>query len=387
MSSPLPSRAVSWHARARATARVALPLSLAALAACSPRPVVEEPVRAVRILTVGTSVAQGADLFAAEVRARTETRLSFRVPGKLVQRTAELGQRVRAGAVLASLDPEDLRQGQAAAQAALAAAQSNLEMARNDWQRFSDLHRQGFISAAELERRSTTLRLAQSTLEQAQAQARIQANQAGYATLVAPEAGVVTAVDAEPGAVVAAGQSVLRLAFDGPRDAVFAVPEDRVAQFRALLGRPGALSVRLWSGGEPLPTTLRELAAAADPLTRTFLAKADLGRAEVQLGQTATVVVPQPVHDGVIRLPLAAVMARDGQSSVFVLDRSSMTVKPVPVMVAGAAGNELVIVGGLSPGQDVVAAGVHVLTPGQKVTLYQERAPQPAASAASAASR
>ena len=363
------------HRAGNAAGRLAgVVLAALALGACAPRPAPEEPLRAVRVMTVGTASTQGADLFAAEVRARTETRLSFRVPGKLVRREVEVGQRVRAGALLASLDPEDLRQGKAAADAALAAAQSNLDLARSDWQRFADLHRQGFISAAELERRSTTLRVAQSQFEQARAQAAVQGNQAGYASLLAPEAGVVTSVEVEPGAVVSAGQAVMRLAFDGPRDAVFAIPEDRLAQFRPLLGRTGALSVRLWAGGEPVPTTLREIAAAADPVTRTFQAKADLGRAEVQLGQTATVVAIRPRLDEVIRLPLTAVTAREGSASVFVLDRTTMTVRPVPVTVAAADGNELVIAQGLSSGQDVVVAGVHVLTPGQKVRLYEERA-------------
>ena len=348
-------------------------LTILALAACAPRPAPEVPLRSVRVMTVGTASTQGTDLFAAEVRARSESRLSFRVAGKLVRREAEVGQRVRAGALLASLDPEDLRQAKRAADAALAAAQSNLDLARSDWQRFADLHRQGFISAAELERRNTALKVAQSQLEQARAQAVVQGNQAGYAALVAPEAGIVTSVDVEPGAVVAAGQTVLRLAFDGPRDAVFSIPEDRLAQFRPLIGRQGALSVRLWSGGEPIPTTLREIAAAADPVTRTFQAKADLGRAEVQLGQTATVLASRPRLDGVIRLPLTAVTAREGRSTVFVLDRSTMTVQPVPVTVAAADGNELVIAHGLTSGQDVVVAGLHVLTPGQKVRLYEER--------------
>jgi multidrug efflux system membrane fusion protein len=179
--------------------------------------------------------------------------------------------------------------------------------------------------------------------------------------LQANAAGIVTTVEAEVGAVLAAGTPVLRLAHDGPRDAVFAVPEDLVAALRPLLGRQGALQVRRWGAATPVSATLREVAAAADPSTSTFLAKADLGAAQLELGQTVTVVIEQPRAEAVLRLPLAAVVQANGQSAVWVLDRASMTVKPQPVVVAGADGNRLVLASGLAAGQTVVTAGVHTL--------------------------
>ena len=114
-------------------------------------------------------------------------------------------------------------------------------------------------------------------LDQAHALGRVQGNQAAYAGLMAPGAGVVVGVDAEPGAVLAVGANVVRLALDGPRDAVFAVPEDRLAAMRSLQGQAGALKVRPWGTQALLSATVREIAAAADPATRTFLVKADLG--------------------------------------------------------------------------------------------------------------
>jgi membrane fusion protein, multidrug efflux system len=184
----------------------------------------------------------------------------------------------------------------------------------------------------------------------------------------------VVGVEAEPGAVVAAGQGVVRVALDGPRDVAFSVPEDRVQAVRALLGRAGALQVRAWGSVALLPVTVREVAAAADPATRTFLVKADLGRADVQLGQTMTVVMPAARRDDAIKLPLTAVLQQQGQPAVWLLDRGSMTVKLQPIAVAGADANEVVVASGLEPGQTVVTAGVHTLTPGQKVALYDAAA-------------
>ena len=358
------------------------------LAACSRPDSAPEPVRSVRTLTVGVDTAGGAYEYAGEVKARTESRLGFRIGGKLVRRQVELGDTVKAGQVLAQLDPQDAKLGQDAARAALASAQVSQEQAAADFKRFRELKEQGFISAAELERRETTLKAAQSVLDQARAQASLQGNQASYSTLVADVPGVVTAIEAEPGMVVAAGAPVVRLAHDGPRDVVFAVPEDRVAQLRGAAALPGALRVRLWGSAEPLPATLREVSAAADPVTRTFLAKADIGRAEVRLGQTASVLLDLPRATGVTRLPLSAVAEAQGKTVVWLLDKATMTVRPQPVVVAGAEGNSVVIASGLAPGQTVVTAGVHLLTPGLKVKSYVEPSVAAAASApASVAAR
>jgi multidrug efflux system membrane fusion protein len=368
--------------RVRRPLPMALGLSLLALlAACSKPAPAPEPIRAVRTQKVSTESATAQQEYAGEIKARTETRLSFRVGGKLMSRAVNLGDEVKAGQVIAQLDPSDLKLGQDAAAAGLRAAQANWDQVSADLKRYQELHGQGFIGGAELERRQTAVKAAQATLDQARAQTSAQGNQTQYTRLVADAAGVVTGVDAEPGAVVAAGTPIVRLALAGARDVVFNVPEDRVASARAVLKQPGALEVRLWgAAGEPVRATLRELAAAADPTTRTFVAKADLSAAgDVRLGQTATVAFDLVKRDAVTRLPLAAVMEQGGKSVVWLLDPATMTVKPQPVKISGADGNRVLVGGGVQPGQEVVTAGVHVLTPGMKVKRYVEPV-RPAAS-------
>lgn len=368
--------------RVRRPLPMALGLSLLALlAACSKPAPAPEPIRAVRTQKVSTESATAQQEYAGEIKARTETRLSFRVGGKLMSRAVNLGDEVKAGQVIAQLDPSDLKLGQEAAAASLRAAQANWDQVSADLKRYQELHGQGFIGGAELERRQTAVKAAQATLDQARAQVGVQGNQTQYTRLVADAAGVVTGVDAEPGTVVAAGTPIVRLALAGARDVVFNVPEDRVASARALLKQPGALEVRLWgAAGEPVRATLRELAAAADPTTRTFVAKADLSAAgDVRLGQTATVAFDLVKRDAVTRLPLAAVMEQGGKSVVWLLDPATMTVKPQPVQIAGADGNRVLVGGGVQPGQEVVTAGVHVLTAGLKVKRYIEPV-RPAAS-------
>ncbi len=356
------------------------------LAGCSRTEPAPEPVRAVRTMIISADSAGGVHEYAAEVRSRVESRLGFRVAGKMTRRLAELGQRVKAGQLLAQLDPIDLKLGQESAQAAVRAAQTNHDLAAAEYKRYKELRDQGFISSIELERREATLKAQKAQLDQALAQANVQGNQATYASLTATAAGVITAVEADPGTVLAAGTPVLRLAHDGPRDAVFAVPEDQVGAMRLLLAKPGALKVRPWGDAAPVSATVREVAAAADAATRTFLVKADLGAAPVQLGQTVTVLIDLPRLQGITRLPLTAVMQQQGKTAVWVVDKASMTVKVQPVAVGGADGNVVVVASGLSPGQTVVTAGVHVLTAGQKVKLYDAPA-APVATPASSASR
>lgn len=363
---------------------LAVTIALACSACSRPQPA-PEPLRAVRTMEVQTATVTGSREFAAEVRPRTESRLGFRVPGKLLARPAEVGQRVQTGQVLARLDGADLQLGQQAAEAALRAAQAAYALAQEEFKRYQALQAQGFISGLELERRQTSLKAQQAQYEQAQAQQTAQGNQVTYATLQAPVRGVITAVEAEVGAVLAAGATVFRLAHEGPRDVVFAVPEDQVADLRARMGRQEVVSVRAWGSTAAVTATLREVAAAADAVTRTFQVKADLGAAALELGQTVTVSLSQPAMDAALRLPLSAVVQTQGRSAVWLLDRGSMTVKLQPVVVSHADGNHLILASGLRPGQTVVTAGVHTLSEGQRVGLYA--APPEAERPASAVGR
>lgn len=360
--------------------------AVVALAACSKPAAQPEPMRSVKVVQVQTGAVQSQAEFAGEVRARTESRLGFRVAGKLVSRPAQVGQRVRAGELLAQLDAQDLQLAAQAAQAQLSAAQTNRDLAGADLKRFKELRAQNFISSAELERREANFNAAQAQWEQAQAQAKAQGNQASYTRLLADGAGVVTGVDAEPGQVLAAGTPVLRLALDGARDVVFNVPEDRIAAFS--VGQ--RTQVRPWAGGDLLEANVREVAASADPVTRTFAVKLALPAGHtLPLGATVTVVVgatqatSQPAS--AVRLPTAALIRKGQETAVWVLDPSSMTVKAQSVEVERVDDNSVLLKQGLQSGQWVVAAGVHVLSEGQKVALFKEKSALPLAGTASSA--
>ena len=339
-----------------------------ALTACGKGQAPVEPVRAVKVLTVGESSATSDLEFSGEVRARIESNLGFRVAGKVLSRPAEIGQRVKAGQLLAQIDPQDYRSNADAAEAQLMAAQTNRDVAGADFKRYQDLHAQGFISVAELHRREAAFISAQAQWKQAQAQNSVQGNQSGYTRLLADGAGIVTSVDASAGQVVAAGQPVVRLALDGPRDVVFSVPEDKLG----LLKTGDKVKVRQWVDGQVLEAVVRDVSASADSVTRTFVAKAALPKdAAPVLGSTVTVSLARGKDAAkTIKLPTSALRLEAGATSVWVLDPNTMTVKSQAIEVNTADGNEAVVTSGLQNGDQVVLSGVHVLTAGQKVSVF-----------------
>lgn len=367
----------------------ALAALVTTLVACSKAEAPQEPLRSVKLITVAGSDLNLGGEYAAEVRARVETRLGFRVGGKLVQRPAEPGQRVAVGQLLALVDAQDFQLAAQAAQAQVSAAQSQRDLAAAEFKRFEALKVQNFISGAELERREASLKAADAALNQAKAQAQAQGNQVGYARLTASHAGVITAVEAEVGQVVSAGQPVVRLAHDGPRDAVFAVSESAIMAIR--LGK--SMQATVLSTGQMVQGTVREMAASADPVTRTYAVKLALAPTvggNLPLGATLNVRAPglSSAVATAIKLPTSALRQEGQGTAVWVLDETTMTVNSQAVQLGPVDGNEVVVSSGLKPGQKVVSAGVHVLSPGQKVTVYgaapslaQLPTPAPAASA------
>lgn len=349
--------------------RVALALAAVLLvAACSrAQTPLAEDVRPVRAVTVAPAATTAIAEFAGEVRPRIESRIGFQVAGRITARSVEVGQAVAAGQALATLDASDYKLSAAAAAAQLSGAEIERNQQRADYKRFEELHQQGFISGADLERRRATRDAADARHEQASAQRDVSGNQAGYAVLRAPSSGVVTAVDAEVGQVVSAGQSVVRVAQTREKEVVVALPENRLDALR----RIPDVKVTLWTNGTELRGRVREIAPIADPATRTFPARITLldAPATVALGMTAYVRFEAPLPAPVIALPLQSLLQEGGSTYVWRFDRDTQTVKRSAVQVANVAGNDVVVASGVSAGDTIVTAGVHLLKDGQKVKL------------------
>lgn len=351
------------------------------LAACSEKPTVVEDIRPVRAIQIAAAGAETVLELAGEIQPRYESRLGFRVSGKVIARQVEIGSVVKRGQVLMQIDPRDLQLSQSQANASVNAAASNLSLAKAEYERYRELRQKNFVSQAVLDAKEASYKSALANHEQSNAALNIATNQNSYANLIADADGVVTALQAEAGQVVAAGTPVVQLARTGEKEARISIPEDQVELVRQVK----EMKVRIWANQSlVLRGQLRELSPVADPATRTYTAKISIPNAppEVRLGMTATVSFITKVDKNLIRLPLTALLNDKNQTSIWVIENG--VVRSVPVQVGGVMGNEVVIASGVNAGQMIVTAGVNTLRSGQKVkVLGQEldvKAQQPAPS-------
>jgi RND family efflux transporter MFP subunit len=322
-------------------------------------------VRPVRALVLAAGAVTTSAEFPGEVRPRVESRLGFRVAGKIVARKVDVGASVRRGDVLMQLDPQDLKLGQAQALASLRAAETNRDLAAADLKRYQELRGKNFVSQAVLDTKAAALKAGRANVDAARAGYRERSNQSQYASLLADTDGVVTSVDAEVGQVVTAGMPVVRLARTDEKEVVIGVPEDRVDALR----RMPDVSVRLWAAPDAaIPGKIREVSPVADPATRTYAVKVAVpARPEIRLGMTATVQFSGASGGRQVRLPLSALVQDKGHSSVWVVENGA--VRMVPVQLGQPSGNDILVAGGVHAGQTVVTAGVNLLKNGQKVRI------------------
>ncbi len=282
-----------------------------------------------------------------------------------MERRVDVGDRVRAGDVLAVLDPGDLQAQARAAQAQLAAAEAELGRARADQARFARLGRDQLVSRSTVDAQNAASAAAQGQVNAARANLDVARNQAAYTQLRAPATGVIAARMAEAGQVVGAGQAVFTLAADGAREVAFAIPEG--AAGNVAVGTP--VQVALWSSSDArLPGRVREIAPAADPASRTYAARAtvDAPADALGLGQSARVFMASGGADA-LSVPLSAVVRENGATAVFVVEPGDATLELRPVRVGPYGAERVPVLDGLRAGDWVVAAGGHLLRAGQKV--------------------
>src|SRR5436853_891215 len=325
-----------------------------------------DPGRPVLVATVHYQPESPARSFVGTIKPRIETDMGFRVPGKVAKRLVEVGQTVDVGQPLASLDEVDLKLQAEQADAELHAATGVLAQAAAAEQRAKDLRAKGWTTDAQMDQAKAGADEARARVNRAERSVELTNNSLSYATLLADSRGVVTATLIDPGQVVASGQTAIRVARFAEKEAVVAIPETLVGR-----AKDGTATVTLWSEANKKYTAkLREIAPAADPATRTYLAKFSLPDAgdSVSLGMTATLTLCDGASQRVARLPLSALFNEGDKPSFYVVDGTG-EITPKPVKVKAYESNDVVVTGGVDEGAKVVALGVQKLDPSQKVRV------------------
>jgi RND family efflux transporter MFP subunit len=345
-----------------------LPAITVALASCKPaeQSAAGQP-RPVRVVTVERQEGGERVSLSGQIEAETEVSLSFRVGGRMIQRPVHIGDRVKAGQVVARLEPEPAENELRSARANLAAAQSLLTKTRNEFNRQDELLRGGWTTRVRHDQALHAMQAAQAQVDAARAQVATAEDNLSYTELVADAAGHVTKVGGEPGEVVPAGRMIVQLAREGGRDAVFDVPA------RVIQGAPYDPLVHVVLASDPATRVIgrvREVAPQADPVTRTFRVRVGLDNPPeaMRLGSTVTGTITQE-GAAAIAIPASALTRAQGQPAVWIVDPKAETVSLRPIDVASYDLAQVIVGQGLEPGDVVVTAGVQSLRPGEKVRL------------------
>lgn len=323
----------------------------------------------VRLVTAAT-VAGSERGFTGTIGARVQSDLGFRVAGKIVERLVNAGQQVKAGQPLMRIDETDLRLALTAKRNAVVAARAVLVQASADERRYAVLVKNGLAATPQrYEQAKASLDTATAQLAAAEAEARFAENEATYSVLVADTDGTVVETLGEPGQVVPAGQTVVRIADAGPREAVVALPET----IRPAIGSVAEASV-YGGNGRRYTAHLRQLSDSADPQTRTYEARyvLDGEAAAAPLGATITIRLASQASHPEVQVPLGAVLDDGGKTGVWVLDSATSTVRFRPVQLVRVT-SETAVISGVNSGDPIVSLGAHLLQEGARVRTASER--------------
>jgi RND family efflux transporter MFP subunit len=321
------------------------------LMACSAKPQADPRTQAPLVQTVAPAAASASDQsFTGVVSARVQSDIGFRVAGKVVERLVDVGQTVRRGQPLMRIDPTDFELN-------LVGLKAKADQASADEARYRDLVAAGAVSAS-------TYGQIKANAEAAQAQMRVAQDEAGYSVVVADADGVVVQTLAEPGQVVAAGQTVVKLAHAGPREAAVNLPET----VRPALGSQAVAEV--FGATSDAPAKLRQLSDSADPVTRTFEARYVLGggAAQAPLGATVTIRLSSPRAGAGVMAPIGALADRGQGPGVYVVDPKTSSVRFQAVRIV-SLGDDTAVVDGALSGARIVSLGANLLHGGEKVRL------------------
>jgi RND family efflux transporter MFP subunit len=349
---------------------LAIPIALAALllSACDKKMESKPVVRAVRSIVVEKRDVGDPIVVTGNLRARDEVNLAFRLSGKLIQRTLDVGDKVKAGQTVARLDDQIERNARNAAQADLVAAQAAVEQSEAYEKRLRGLLLEKAVSRNDYEVALRQLKTAKAQVNAAQAKLKSTEEQLGYTDLKAEAAGVITKKGAEPGEVVQAGQMILMMARQSGRDAVFGIPAQVIRDGLSL-----RQEAEVWlADNHAIKATgkIREISPQADPTTKNHQIKVELVDPPTGMFLGATIVGRLKVQtDPLIEIPSPSLTMIENKPAVWVIDAKDMRVYRREIVVARYTQGSVIVSDGLQSGERVVTAGAQELHEGQTVKL------------------
>jgi RND family efflux transporter MFP subunit len=281
------------------------------------------------------------------VRAKTRAVLEAKVSGRITAMDIVLGQEVKAGEVLATLDDRELRARRESAEATLAQATA-------DERRLAGLLATTAISRADYDAAKARLEVAKAALAEAQ-------TLLDHTRITAPFDGVITRKLADQGDLAAPGKPLLEIERPDHLQIVADIPEALIGKLRQGMSLPVDI------GGASHQATVAEISPAGDPNSRTFPVKLDLpSGSALRPGQFVRVAVPVRDYEALL-IPTAALVTRGQMEMVFINEDGHARLRLVR---SGRARDGTVeILAGLDDGESLVVAGAAALRDGQPLLL------------------
>lgn len=340
-----------------------------AFVACSEKMPIDPRTQTPLVKTVAVKQAYDSSRsFTGIVAARVQSELAFRVAGKVLERYVDAGQLVKRGQPLMRIDPNDLQLTANAQREAVLVAKARADQTAEDEIRHRGLVEEGAISASTYDQIKAAADSAHAQLKAAEAQADVAKNASSYAVLLAGADGVIVDTLVEPGQVVSAGQTVVRIAHSGKREAIVNLPET----LRPALG--SIAQAKLYSKDNlTVQAKLRELSESADSLSRTFEARyvLDEALANAPLGATITIQIKESDSSAKtgLAVPIGAIFDAGKGSGVWLLEGSPSHVTWRPVKILSISDDTAKIEGKLNVNDQVIGLGAHLLHEGEKVRV------------------
>ncbi len=327
-------------------------------------------LRPIKYRVVPPPSSQDAQQRVGEIHAHDDVALGFRINGRLISRTVNVGDRVQAGQILATIESDTTQNQLLSARADLDSARAVEQVAAVNLRRMKQLMPSGAISRSSLDSAKGEWQSAAAKRKSAEAGLKIADENVSWSRLIAPTGGVITAVNASAGQVVSAGESVATLAAGESRDAVFDVASpDDMAHNR---DRPFTVSL-LSTSSVKAQAIFRDISPQADAKTRTWRVRLTLISPPPALALGASVQAIFSGHEQpTMSLPASALTRSAGQPAVFILDSTRMQLVLQPVTLAGFSPTHIFVSDGVRPGNKVVIAGVSKLRAGEKVASGDE---------------
>ncbi len=371
---------IGGHGRGSVSRIIYLVSLVLLLTACGPEPEKKTIIRPVKAMRVADSSGLMERAFPGRAKAGLEVNMSFRVAGPLIVFPVSVGDEVKAGDMVARIDPVDYETAVRTLQGQLEREQAVAKRARADVTRNERIqkHDPGAISQAAIDRSRQALDSADASVRSLRASVKTARNQLSYTELKAPFGGVVVETYAENFETVIARQPILRLLNPESIEFVIYVPENQIGlapYVESIVVKFDALP------GIEVPAEVKEIGKEASQATRTYPATLVMNQppgAEILPGMAGKAYIvgrPPMEHEGVgIEIPATAVFTGDEpkKSYVWVIDETSKTLSRREVEIGGLGRFGTRVKAGLEPGELIVIKGVHSVADGQQVRILDD---------------